>query len=422
MGSNRLSRINLGALWSHRDFRRLWFSDTVSQFGNTFTGYALPVIAVLTFHASPLEMGILNALAFISYPSLGLFVGVWADRYRRRRIMIACNLGRMLILASIPISYLVGVFSFVQIFIVALLNGMLSVFFDAAYQAYLPSLVDREDLIEGNQKLQMSASAAQVGGPGIASIVYSLVGGALTIASDALGYFASSLSLLSIRKREPKKEPALDDPRPDFFGEMREGIRVVVDNPVLKRIAGATATSNLGTNMIGAVMVIFVFDYLHLSKIQWGLVGSIGATGFVVGVLVAGRVTARLGLGVSLALSIGSGFIALANPLAQYGFAFAILSSLGFVGGVMLPVYNINQVSLRQAITPNRLQGRMNATMRTIVWGPIPVGALLGGVLGEVIGVVNTLYAGAFVAGLSVLWIALGPVIRIRTQPEPVLD
>jgi len=163
--------INLGSLWNHLDFRRLWFSDTVSQFGNTFTQFALPVIAVLTFHATPIETGILNAVAFASYPLLGLFVGVWADRYRRRRIMIACNLGRMFTLASIPTAYLLGVFSFAQIFIVALFQGVLSVFFDAAYQAYLPNLVDREDLIEGNQKLQLSASGAQVSGPGIAGLV-----------------------------------------------------------------------------------------------------------------------------------------------------------------------------------------------------------------------------------------------------------
>jgi MFS family permease len=367
-------------------------------------------------------MGILNAVAFASYPLLGLFVGVWADRYRRRRIMIVCNLGRMITLSSIPIAFLLGVFSFIQIFIVALVQGILSVFFDAAYQAYLPNLVDRKDLIEGNQKLQLSASAAQVSGPGIAGLVYSAIGGAFTIAFDALGYLASSLSLFSIRKEEPVKERGLNDPPPDFFGEMREGIRVVVDNPVLRRIAGSTATSNLGTNILGAVFVIFAFDYLHLSTIAFGFIGTIGAIGFVVGALATGRVTARIGVGASLAVSIASGFIALANPLAQLGYPFFVLAGVSFVTGLMVPMYNINQVSLRQAITPNRVQGRMNATMRTIVWGTIPIGALIGGVLGGTIGVVNTLYVGALVAGLATLWIISGPVIRIRTQPEPLLE
>lgn len=417
-----LFRINLGSLWNHRDFRRLWFSDTVSQFGNTFTGFALPVIAALTFHATTLELGILFAVGFASYPLLGLFVGVWADRYRRRRIMIACNIGRMLTLASIPLAYLLGVFNFVQIFIVALVQGVLSVFFDAAYQAYLPSLVERKDLIEGNQKLQLSASGAQVSGPGIAGVVYSAIGGALTIAVDALGYLVSSLSLISIKKREAPKQRDFNDPPPDFFGEMREGIRVVTDNPILTRIAATTATSNLGTNILGPAYVVFVLNYLHLPPIEYGFLGTIGAAGFVVGALLAGRFTAMLGVGGSLAVSIASGFLALANPLAQYGYPFIVLATIAFLTGTMLPVYNINQVSLRQAITPNRLQGRMNATMRTIVWGTIPIGAIVGGALGEIIGVVNTLYLGALVAGLATLWIISGPVIRIKTQPEPSLE
>ncbi len=417
-----LPKINLGNLWNHRDFRRLWFSDTVSLFGNAFTGLALPSIAILTFHATPFQMGILLAVGFVPYPALGLFVGVWADRYRRRRIMIAANFGRMLTLGSIPISFLLGSLSLIQIYVVALVNGILSVFFDIAYQSYLPVLVERKDLMEGNQKLQTSASGAQVVGPGIAGLVYDAIGGALTIAFDGLGYLASLLSLLSINKREETKDQNLSDPPPDFFAEMWEGIKVVSDNPVLWRIAGATATGNLGTNMLGAVFLIFAYDQLHFSPGIVGLIGTIGAVGFVIGVLLASRVTAKLGVGLSLAVSIGSGFIALANPLALLGYPFVILATVGFVSGIMLPMYNINQVSLRQAITPNKVQGRMNATMRTIVWGTIPVGSIIGGVLGETVGVVNTLYYGALISGLAMLWILLGPVIRIRKQPEPVED
>jgi len=415
-------RINLGRLWKHRDFRRLWFSDTVSLFGNAFTGFALPSLAVLTFNAQPLEMGILITVGFIPYPALGLFVGVWADRYRRRRIMIPPNIRRMLTLASIPIAYFLGNFTFIQIFIVAGVNGILSVFFDTAYQAYLPILVERKDLIEGNQKLQTSASAAQVAGPGIASFVYNAIGGASTIIFDAFGYLASTISLFSINKQEEKKQPNLTDPPPDFFGEMKEGVKVVTDSPVLSRIALCTATSNFGTNILGAVFLIFAYRRLNLSVPEVGLIGTIGALGFVAGVLLTGRITARLGVGVSLAVSIGAGFIALAYPLAVYGFSFLILAAVGFTSGVMLPMYNITQVSLRQAITPNRLQGRMNATMRTIVWVTIPAGAIIGGILGDSIGVINTLYIGAAVSGLAAIWILSGPVIRIRDQPEPVTE
>ncbi len=418
---SRLRRI-LGDLAFHRDFLRLWFSDTVSLFGNAFTGLALPSIAVLIFNATTFQVGILIAVAFVPYPALGLFVGVWADRFRRRRIMIAANLGRMLTLSSIPIAYLLGELSFLQLYFVALTNGILSVWFDVAYQSYLPVLVDKDHLIEGNQKLQISASAAQFFGPGIAGQVYDAIGGALTIAYDAIGYLASSISLILIRKNEEKKRQNLTDPPPNFFEEMWEGIKVVGKNPILWRIAGATATSNFGTNIVGGVFIIFVYRQLHLSPGTFGLIGTIGAGGFIVGVFLTGKITRRLGVGVSLAVSIAAGFLALADPLALQGNAFIVLSTIGFVSGVMFPMYNINQVSLRQAITPIKIQGRMNATMRTIVWGTIPVGSVVGGTLGGIIGVVNTIYLGAAISGLAVAWILLGPVIRIRTHPEPVKD
>jgi len=325
----------------------------------------------------------------------------------------------MVTLGSIPAAYFFGQLSFIQIYVVALVNGILSVWFDVAYQSYLPVLVEKDHLVEGNQKLQISASGAQVAGPGIAGYVYDAIGGAMTIAFDALGYLASSISLLTIRKREEKREPDMMAPPPNFFGEMWEGIQVVGKSPILWRIAGTTATSNFGTNIMGAVFLIFVYKQLGFSVAEFGLVGTIGAIGFLVGVLLTGRVTARLGVGVSLAISISAGFIALANPLALTGNAFLILASVGFFSSVLLPMYNITQVSLRQAITPNNLQGRMNATMRTIVWGTIPVGSIVGGILGESIGVVPTIYLGAFISGISVLWILLGPVIKIRKQPQP---
>ncbi len=405
-----------GNLWKHRDFKRLWLSDTVSLFGNQFTNLALPLLAILTFHVDPFELGLLPTLAFLPYPTLGLFVGVWTDRFRKHKIMIACNLGRMLALGSIPLSFFFGTLSLIQLYLVALANGILSVWFDVAYQSYLPVLVAREDLVEGNQKLQISASGAQVAGPGVAGIVYQFVGWAVTIAADAFGYLVSFLSLLSIKKQEQKNAPS-EGVKPNFFREMKEGINIVFDNPVLKRIAGSTATSNFGSNIWGAVFLLFALPLLNNSSAAVGLVGSIGAVGFVLGVLLSRKFTAKLGVGITLAVATGSGFIALVNPLAQYGYPFFVLSVVAFIGGVFLPMYNINAVSLRQAITPDRLQGRMNATTRTIVWGTLPLGSFVGGILGGAIGVVNTIYLGAFVSGLAVLWILIGPVRKIKTQP-----
>ena len=247
-----------GNLWHHRDFTRFWFSDTVSQFGNQFSGFALPVLAVLSLNATPLDIGIITALAIAPYPLLGLFVGVWADRFRKRRIMVVCNFGRMVTLASVPIGYLLGTLSLTQIFAVALVNGIFSVFFDISYQAYLPILVDRGDLIEGNQKLQLSASGAQVAGPGIAGLVYQAIGGAFTVAADSIGYLVSAVTLLSVEKDEPAKVRGDRDAAPDFFAEMREGVEVVLGNRYLRMIAGSTATSNLGTNSTETTKEAFV--------------------------------------------------------------------------------------------------------------------------------------------------------------------
>jgi MFS family permease len=409
-----------GNLWSHRDFTRFWFSDTVSQFGNQFSGFALPVLAVLSFNATPLDIGIITALAIVPYPLLGLFVGVWVDRFRKRRIMVVCNFGRMVTLASVPIGYALGTLSLAQLFAVALVNGLFSVFFDISYQAYLPILVDRGDLIEGNQKLQLSASGAQVAGPGIAGLVYQAIGGAFTVAADSIGYLVSAVGLLSVKKDEAAKVRDQRDPAPDFFAEMREGIEVVLGNRYLRMIAGSTATSNLGTNMVGAVMTIFALRALHFTTAEFGFVGSIGAMGFLVGVLVVNRLTARVGLGRVLALSIAVPGALVLLPLALLGYPFFVLAGVSFVVGLSVPAYNVNQISLRQSITPDRLQGRMNATMRTIVWGTIPVGSLVGGLLGDAVGVVDTIYVGGAIAGLAGAWIMAGPVFRLSKQPEPV--
>ena len=406
-----------GNLWHHRDFSRLWFSETVSSFGSQFSGFAIPVLAILSFNASSFEYGALIALGILPYPVLGLFVGVWADRFRKRRIMTICNLGRMASLATIPVAAVLGVLSLPQLFLVALTNGVFSVFFDISYQAYLPILVDRQDLIEGNQKLQVSASGASVAGPGLAGLVYQVIGGAFTCAVDAIGYLVAFLALMDIRKVEPKKPKS-----GGFFLEMKEGLHVVLGNPLLRTIAGCTATSNLGAYMVGSVFNIFLLKHLNYSAFELGLVYTIGAMGFVVGALAARRVTTTLGFGPGLAVSIGVGGLAILYPLAMYGYAFILPAIVAFIIGTSSPIYNISQISLRQAITPNRLQGRMNGTMRVIVWGTIPVGSFVGGALGVTIGLVDTMYLGGVIAGLAALWILLGPVISLKKQPEPTVE
>jgi predicted MFS family arabinose efflux permease len=413
-----LRRLLSGRLWSHRDFNRLWFSDTVSQIGNQFTNLALPILAVLTLHADAFEIGLLMALQTISFPILGLFVGVWADRLRKRPIMIVCNFGRMASLTSIPLAYFFSALTLYQLYAVAAINGIFTVFFEISYQSYLPALIERDDLIEGNSKLQTSASGAQVLGPAAAGFVYELVGGAVTIAVDAIGYFVSALSLVSIRKRETQPEPNSPTGHPDFFAEMKEGMHVVFDNPILWRVTACTATANLGSAIFGTVFVIFLLNTLGFSPALIGLLGTIGAIGFLIGTIATPNITKRLGLGRAIAISVGVTIINMATPLATYGYAFLILAAIGLVADVMLPIYNINQVSLRQTIVPDRLQGRMNATVRTINWGTLPIGAIIGGALGSTVGLIGTIVIGGVLQGAAVLWIMSGHVIDLKEMPK----
>lgn len=412
-----------GRLWRHPDFLRLWAGDTVSQFGSQVTLLAVPTVAILVLRAGPFQVGVLSALEFLAFPTLGLVAGVYADRLRRRPIMIVCDLGRMLALGSIPVAFLINALTIEQLYIVALVTGIFTVFFDVSYQSYLPALIDRPNLVEGNTKLEISRSVAQVSGPAVAGFLIQWIGGAKAVAVDALSFLVSAVALSAIKKPEPQPRPSTASGASGFVPEMKEGIEVVFKNPILWRIAGCTATTNLGSNMIfGAVFLVFAYRELHLSAGTVGLIFAAGSVGGLIGAFLAAWVAKKLGIGLTLALSIVVGSLALlATPVALIAAPVLVLSLLGLIGGLTGPIYNISQVSLRQAITPDRVQGRMNATMRTIVWGTIPIGAFIGGILGTAIGLVQTILVGGVVSLLAALWIVLGPVVRLKEQPEPVM-
>jgi MFS family permease len=411
-----------GNLWHHRDFLKFWMGDTITQFTGQISGLALPTVAVLVLQVTGFQLGVLNALGFIAFPTLGLFVGVWMDRIRRKPVMIVANLIQVVTLASVPAAFVFGVLGLYQLYIVSLVMGTTTLFFDVAYQSYLPSLVNKEGVVEGNQKLQTSASGAAVIGPSVASGLMQLVGAAVSVIVDAFGTLVSVFTLMFIRKPEPKPERGSVDGQRHFFAEMREGIRVVTGNKLLWTQAGCTGTVNLGSNIFTVAVLLYAYRTLGISEGIIGVAFSIGAVGFLVGVLISSAVTERLGLGRTIALSVAGNFGLLIVLLANSSLAVLIIGAAFFVGYVGIPIYNINQVSLRQIITPNRLQGRMNATMRTIVWGTIPVGSLLGGIFVTSLGIIPTLVIGALIAGGSLFWIVLGPIFKLSKQPEPVDD
>ena len=409
-----------GRLWRDGEFLKLWAGQGISEIGSQVSLLALPTVAILGLGASPFQVGLLGACENLAFPLLGLVAGVWVDRLRRRPIMIACDVGRLLALASVPIAFALGVLSMPQLYVVALVTGVGTVFFDVAYQSYLPALISRADLIEGNTKLQVTSSVAQMAGPALGGFLIQLLGPARAVAADAASFLISVVSLVSIRRAEPSPSPTSESGRRGFFAEMWEGIQVVFGNSTIWKIAGSTSTSNLGSNIFFAVFLIYVYRVLHLSPGTVGIIFAAGAIGGLLGALTAAWIPRHIGLGPTLFVTILLGGLSLILvPLAQFGLAIPLLFASMFVGSFVNPVYNINQVSLRQAITPDRVQGRMNATVRTIIWGTIPIGALIGGIIGSSYGIMPALYAGIAVSLFAGFWILLGP-IRLRVQPEAV--
>jgi MFS family permease len=411
-----------GVLWRDRDFLRLWSAQTISQFGSQVSRLALPFVAILTLKATTFQIAALSAIEFLPFVLLSLPAGVWVDRLRRRPLMIAADWGRAVALGSIPIAYGFGALSLAQLYVVGFATGCLTVFFDVAYQSYLPVLVSREQLVEGNSKLEVSRSVAQIAGPGVAGALVQLITAPMAVLVDALSFVASVISLLFIRVREPA--PVRNDgPTGSIWSELREGLAVVLENPLLRSIAGCTGTSNLFGNALQAIFLLYVTRELGLQPAVVGLIYAVSGPGALLGALVAAEAARRFGLGAIIIGSIAVSELSnLLVPLASGPLPVltGTLMLASFIGGVCTPLYNINQVSLRQAITPDRLQGRMNASMRFIVWGTIPLGALLGGALGQAFGLWPTVAAMALCGLLAPLWVLFSPVRQLRVQPVPV--
>jgi MFS family permease len=288
------------SLWRHRDFLKMWSGETVSLVGDQFTGLAFPLTAVLILHASAAQMGVLQALGTLPFLLLGLVAGVWADRYRRRRLMILSDVSRALLLLSIPAAYLWGGLSIYLLFLVTFATGMFTVVFDITYQAYLPSLVEREQLTDANGKLQASATSASVVGPSLAGGIIQFVAAPFAILFDSLSFVCSAVSLSWIRRKE---EPAAPESRRPILEEIKEGLAIVLHNDRLRSTAGCTATTNLFSSMIGAVMVLYAVDRLGMTPFLIGAMFAIGSGGSLLAALLAARLALYIRVGWLIVLS-----------------------------------------------------------------------------------------------------------------------
>jgi MFS family permease len=350
-------------LWRHHDFLRLWTGESISLIGSQVTTLALPLVAVLALNAGPLEMGALGAAQYAPFLLFGLPAGVWVDRVRRRPILIGADVGRAALLGWIPVSALLGLLRIEQVYLVAFATGVLTVFFDVAYQAYLPSLIEREALVDGNSKLEASRSVAQIAGPGLGGSLVQLVTAPLALAVDSVSFLVSAVCLALIRTTEPQHEVEASR---SIRSEIAEGLRLVLQNPLLRANAGCTGTWNLCSSVIQAVFVLYATRELRLEPATLGLVLASGGPGALLGALLAARSAHALGVGPTI---IGGAILGGLGTLLLVGASWLptplvpTMMAGWFIIGVGGTSYNVTTVSLRQAMTPDHLQGRMNATM-----------------------------------------------------------
>jgi MFS family permease len=401
-------------LYRNSDFIKFWSGQSISLVGSQVTALALPLTAAITLQATAMQMGVLTAIQYAPFLLFGLFVGVWVDRLRRRPILIAANLGRGLLLGLIPVAALLGVLHIGQLYALGFLTGVLTVCFDTAYVSYLPGLVGREQLVDGNSKLQISFSTAAFVGPSLGGVLVQWLTAPVAIAVDAVSFFVSAVFLCLIRRHEPEPPPVSQR---SVWGEMREGLRPLISDPITLAIMVGTATSNFFINLQISVRLLYITRDLRLSPAMLGFMFATASLGSLVAAVFARKISRLAGIGPTLICTqLLVGISALALPLAGGGYwaiIITIMASMVLWGFAMM-TYDITEICFRQFITPDSLLGRVSASRRFVTWGVALPGALLGGVLGEALGLRTTLFIGGGGVVCAALWTIFSPTRNLH--------
>jgi MFS family permease len=401
------------------DFARLWIATTISWFGTQVTLLALPLVAILLLRAGPAEMGLLVAVETIPFLLIGLPAGVWVDRMRRRPILVIADVARGVLLASIPLASLFGVLTMVQLYIVGFAIGIFAVFFELAYTAYVPALLERERIVEGNEKLEAGRAVASVAGPGLAGFLVGLIGAAAAIVADALSFIVSGVFVAAIRKPEPVIARSADAPS-GMLAEIASGLRWVFGHPILRPVLAANTLANVAMSIFATLSVLFLVQDLGLTPPVIGLLFTIANVGSVVGAVISGRVGRFVGVGPTVGLALaGEASVYLLFALTPRESPLPMLVFAEVLFGVATLVMYVNALSLRQTVTPHHLLGRMTATYRFASWGVLPLGAFLAGVIGSAVGLRAALFAAAAIGFIALLPIFLTSVRSLRVVPHP---
>lgn len=396
-----------------RDFRLFWGADAVNQFGTAVYTFVLPVVAIEALDASAFQVGVLTAAGTAAFLVIGLPVGVYVDRVRKRPVLVAATVGRASLLATVPVAAWLDRLTYAHVLLAALGAGLLTVFFEVASQAYLPTLVTRDALTGANGRLVSTQQVARLSGRPLSGPLVQVLGSATAVLAITVSFLASGLLLTAMRTPERAVAPRKRAVRAD----MAEGLRFVFGHPLLRPVAWCTMSFNLANAMWGAVNVLFLLRDLALPTAAAAVLLGVGSAGGAVAGLVAGRLAAlgqvRL---VWLSLLVTQPAWVLV-PIAGPGWRVALFAVGTLVTSAGVVVYNVAQVSLRQALCPDRLLGRMNASIRFLTWGAMPVGAVAGGALAEWVGVRGTLWVASAGMVLSVIWVLLSPLRSMRDLP-----
>ncbi|MBP0938135.1 MFS transporter [Streptomyces goshikiensis] len=432
-GKERVGDVPSG-LWRHRDFRNLWLGQTSSMFAAHMVAVIFPLLASVSLNASLFEMGLLSAAGYVPYIGVSLFAGVWLDRKPKRAIIVLCDIARALLLLAIPIAWWLDLLSVPTLLVVALLVGCFSVVADVGSASILPALVERDDLIEGNSKLELSASSASIAGSALGGGIFQLLAGPVSMLINTV-LFALSAFFTALIRGERKGAEGSDGTQgaegseegaeagQSIWRDMADGVAFVTGHVTVRTLVLTTLIINFFMAIAEPVALVFVTRTLDIPPYTVGLILAASGAGALVGAVIAAPMSRLLPLGRLLVLTATlTGVASLLTPLATLvpaPAAVALMVAMYVLDAAMIVVYNINVRSYRSAITPDEMQGRMNATNRMAGMGVMPIGAVLGGLLGTAVGTLPALVLASLGTLIAPLVLACSHVRTVKRVPVP---
>src|SRR5712692_2729889 len=404
-----------GALWRDREFIKLWIGQAVSATGSAVTSLALPTAAILALHAGPLQVGLLAAFQRVPFVFLTLFAGVWLDRVRRRPVMIVADVARAVILAAVPLAAFASALSIAELYIAAVLLGTCTVFFEVGVLSFLPGLIGRDQLTEGYTKLDTSFSISALVGPGLGVLLIQALTAPIALLANSGTYLISAVMLVLIRRPEPTLEILSEG---SAIGRVRdeivEGLRWVFGHAILRSIVIGLTFGWFGFAMVRPLILVFAYRNLHFTPSLMGAILTVEGVSGLVGLWTSASVVRRLGLGRTMWVTqIVMAASLIAIPLARFGQPVVVMGAALVTFGVAVTIQDLNQVTLRQFLTPDRLQGRMNSIFRLFYWGSTPIATLMGGILGDRLGPSTTISIGGGLCLVAALAIGLSAMGRL---------